>query len=99
MARTPRAYVRVFTPAPVVRQPGPTPCTRATHEWAWPRVPRAPSNQRLPKRPLAGRVGQWRAPPGSRRPMECAEKLGTWIPAHVAARKLSREGARAVTGA
>lgn len=95
----PRACVRVFTPAPVVRQPGPSPYTRATHEWAGLWVPRRRSNQRLLKQPLAGRVDQWLAPPGSRRPMECAKKLGTWIPAHVAARKLSREGARAATSA
>lgn len=80
-------------PLAVVKQPCPTPCTRATHEWAGPWVSGPQSNQRLVKQPLAGGVSQWRAPPSGRQPIECAQNVGTWIPAHVDARKLPRERA------
>lgn len=80
-------------PLAVVEQPCPTPYTRAAHEWAGPWVPGPPPNQRLVKQSLAGRVSQWRTPRSGRRPIECAQNVGTWIRAHVDARKLPRERA------
>lgn len=67
--------------------------TRATHEWTGPWVPRPRSNQRLVNQSLAGRFGQRRAPPPGRQPMGCTQNVGTWIRAHVDARKVPRERA------
>lgn len=39
---------------------------------------------------LEGSANGARPPPG-RRPMGCAQNVGTWIPAHVDARKVARE--------
>ena len=85
------AVVRARSPGSVHRAHG----RHMSGQAPW--VPGPASNQRRVMRSLAGSVGQWRAPLPGREPMGCAQNVGTWICAHVVARKAEREGASGVT--
>ncbi|KAF7663605.1 hypothetical protein LDENG_00205470 [Lucifuga dentata] len=51
------------------------------------------SNQQLVRQSLAGNIRQWHASSSGWQPMEYAQNVGTWIRAHVDARKLPKERA------